>query len=62
MVNFLGQMPDENRLLAIEGLSYHTYGKAARPGRKLGHCTILRTAATARNRVLSEALQLITWS
>jgi 5-(carboxyamino)imidazole ribonucleotide synthase len=62
MVNFLGQMPDESRLLAIEGLSYHAYGKAARPGRKLGHCTILRTAATARNRVLSEALQLITWT
>jgi 5-(carboxyamino)imidazole ribonucleotide synthase len=62
MVNFLGEMPDKAKLLAIEGLAFHDYGKEPRPGRKLGHCTILRTAATARNRVLSDALELIRWT
>ncbi len=27
--------------LALDGVSVHLYGKAARPGRKLGHVTVL---------------------
>ena len=61
MINFLGQMPDISRLLAMEGLGFHDYGKAQRAGRKLGHCTILRTTARDRNRALADALKLITW-
>jgi 5-(carboxyamino)imidazole ribonucleotide synthase len=59
MINFLGEMPDIDRLLTIEGLSFHDYGKEPRPGRKLGHCTILRSRARDRNRALAHALQLI---
>ncbi len=62
MINFLGQMPDIERLLAIEGLSFHDYGKEPRPGRKLGHCTIMRTGARDRNRVLADALKFIEWT
>jgi 5-(carboxyamino)imidazole ribonucleotide synthase len=62
MINFLGEMPDKSRLLAIEGLAFHDYGKEPRPGRKLGHCTIVSSAATARNRGLSDALESITWT
>jgi 5-(carboxyamino)imidazole ribonucleotide synthase len=62
MINFLGQMPDMLRLLAIEGLSFHDYGKEPRPGRKLGHCTIMRTGARDRNRVLADALKWIEWT
>jgi len=62
MINFLGQMPDVKRLLAIEGLSFHDYGKEPRPGRKLGHCTIMRTGARDRNRVLADTLKLIEWT
>jgi 5-(carboxyamino)imidazole ribonucleotide synthase len=62
MINFLGQMPDIERLLAIEGLSFHDYGKEPRPGRKLGHCTIMRTGAGDRNRVLADALKFIEWT
>jgi 5-(carboxyamino)imidazole ribonucleotide synthase len=62
MINFLGVMPDRERLLAIEGLAYHDYGKSARPGRKLGHCTILKRLTKDRNTALANALRLIEWA
>ena len=62
MINFLGRMPDRRRLLQIDGLAFHDYGKEARPGRKLGHCTILKAGIADRNRALAEALKLIEWS
>jgi len=40
MVNFIGHMPDPRTWLAIPGLHWHDYGKAARPGRKVGHATL----------------------
>ena len=42
MLNLIGQMPDRNAMLRIPGAHLHDYAKAPRPGRKLGHCTILR--------------------
>jgi 5-(carboxyamino)imidazole ribonucleotide synthase len=62
MINFLGKMPDLNRLLAIDGLAFHDYGKEPRPGRKLGHCTILKRQPKDRNRALADALKLIEWA
>jgi 5-(carboxyamino)imidazole ribonucleotide synthase len=62
MINFLGQMPDRERLLAIDGLAYHDYGKTPRPGRKLGHCTILKRLPKDRNTALSNTLKLIEWA
>ena len=62
MINFLGQMPDRERLLAIDGLAYHDYGKTPRPGRKLGHCTILKRLPKDRNTALSNTLKLIGWA
>jgi 5-(carboxyamino)imidazole ribonucleotide synthase len=59
MINFLGTMPDRGRLLAIDGLAFHDYGKAARPGRKLGHCTIIRQRAADRDRALADTIRLI---
>jgi 5-(carboxyamino)imidazole ribonucleotide synthase len=61
MINFLGKMPDRERLLAIDGLAFHDYGKEPRPGRKLGHCTILKKLAAERNVALAEALKLVQW-
>jgi 5-(carboxyamino)imidazole ribonucleotide synthase len=62
MVNFLGTMPDRARLLAIDGLAFHDYGKEARPGRKLGHCTILKRRAMDRNLALADALKSVRWT
>ncbi|HMA00606.1 MAG TPA: 5-(carboxyamino)imidazole ribonucleotide synthase [Steroidobacteraceae bacterium] len=62
MINFLGEMPPMTRLLSIEGLGFHDYGKEPRPGRKLGHCSITRAHARDRNRALADALQLVQWS
>jgi 5-(carboxyamino)imidazole ribonucleotide synthase len=62
MINFLGLMPDRERLLAIDGLAYHDYGKTPRPGRKLGHCTILKRLPKERDMALANALKLIEWA
>ncbi len=59
MINFIGELPDRRRLLAIEGLAYHDYGKDPRPGRKLGHCTVLAATAKARDRALRAALKIV---
>jgi 5-(carboxyamino)imidazole ribonucleotide synthase len=50
MLNLIGTMPPREHLLAQGGLHYHDYGKQPRPGRKLGHCTLVATTATARDR------------
>jgi 5-(carboxyamino)imidazole ribonucleotide synthase len=62
MVNFLGEMPDSSQLLTVEGLAFHDYGKEPRPGRKLGHCTILRRSAKERNLALAQVLDWVHWT
>jgi 5-(carboxyamino)imidazole ribonucleotide synthase len=59
MVNFIGTMPDRDRVLALPGAHHHDYGKAPRPGRKLGHCTIVATTAAERDRTLRRLLRLM---
>jgi len=50
MINIIGEMPDRAKLLAESGVHLHDYGKQPRPGRKLGHITVVETTATARDR------------
>ena len=38
------------RVLAIPGAHFHLYDKAPRPGRKLGHCTVVAGSAVERDR------------
>jgi 5-(carboxyamino)imidazole ribonucleotide synthase len=40
MFNWIGEMPDRSALLSVPGLHWHDYGKAPRPGRKVGHATL----------------------
>jgi 5-(carboxyamino)imidazole ribonucleotide synthase len=47
MLNLLGRMPPRELILAFPGAHLHDYGKAARPGRKLGHCTVLDASRAA---------------
>jgi 5-(carboxyamino)imidazole ribonucleotide synthase len=45
MVNCIGALPDPPDVLSLRGAHLHRYGKAPRPGRKVGHVTV--TAADA---------------
>ncbi|MBF6612027.1 MAG: 5-(carboxyamino)imidazole ribonucleotide synthase [Chloroflexi bacterium] len=40
MLNIIGELPDAQSVLAVPGAHLHLYGKAPRPGRKLGHITL----------------------
>jgi len=42
MVNLVGEIPDPERVLEIPGAHLHLYGKSPRPGRKLGHVTLVK--------------------
>ncbi len=41
MANLVGAVPEVSRLLEIDGAHVHLYGKQPRPGRKLGHVTLV---------------------
>lgn len=45
MLNVYGAHPDVAGLLQISGACWHDYGKSARPGRKLGHVTVVAASA-----------------
>lgn len=48
MLNLIGDMPARATVLGWEGAHLHDYGKEPRPGRKIGHCTLVE--ATSRRR------------
>jgi 5-(carboxyamino)imidazole ribonucleotide synthase len=50
MVNVIGAKPRARDFLAVPGLHWHDYGKAERPGRKLGHFTLVTGNPAARDR------------
>jgi 5-(carboxyamino)imidazole ribonucleotide synthase len=41
MLNIIGDWPDRAALLAVPGLRLHDYDKAPKPGRKIGHVTLV---------------------
>jgi 5-(carboxyamino)imidazole ribonucleotide synthase len=41
MVNLIGSMPEPSVLTDVPGVHLHLYGKQPRPGRKLGHVTLV---------------------
>jgi 5-(carboxyamino)imidazole ribonucleotide synthase len=55
MVNLVGDMPPLDRLLAVPGAHVHLYGKAPRPGRKLGHVTLVDAGEDAIAEVVTLA-------
>jgi len=50
MINLIGTLPQRQALLAAGDVHLHDYGKQPRPGRKLGHCTLVEASAAARDR------------
>jgi 5-(carboxyamino)imidazole ribonucleotide synthase len=59
MVNCIGTMPDPAAVSAIDGTFLHDYEKAPRPGRKLGHITVVADTAEQRNRSVGALNQLV---
>ena len=57
MVNFISRMPQRGDLLAMPGVHWHDYGKEPRPGRKIGHCTIVAGSAVERDRLVRKVLK-----
>lgn len=41
MLNLVGRLPPREAVLGIPGAHWHDYGKSPRPGRKVGHCTLV---------------------
>ena len=59
MINFIGTMPAREALLRLPGVHFHDYGKEPRPGRKVGHCTIVAASAAERDRLARKVLRLL---
>ena len=59
MVNYIGALPDRERVLALPGAHHHDYGKSPRANRKLGHCTVVAPTAAARDALLRRLLRLV---
>ena len=45
MLNLIGEVPEPAELLAVPDAHLHLYGKALRPGRKVGHVTVRAESA-----------------
>jgi 5-(carboxyamino)imidazole ribonucleotide synthase len=54
MVNLIGAIPEAVRSFADPRAKLHDYGKSPRPGRKLGHVTVVAARAGERDRLLNE--------
>ena len=55
MVNAIGALPDAAEVLAVPGAHLHDYGKDPRPGRKVGHVTLVDPDAETVERALELA-------
>jgi len=58
MFNFIGQMPPVESWLAVPGMHWHDYDKASRPGRKVGHATLVAPGRSALGERLARCRHL----
>ncbi len=58
MLNFIGEVPPTEQVVALADCHLHHYGKAFKAGRKVGHATLRSAdAATLKQRIAAvEAL------
>jgi 5-(carboxyamino)imidazole ribonucleotide synthase len=59
MVNLVGEMPPPEIVLAAPGARLHSYGKVPRPGRKLGHVTVLGADEAERDAAVAVVRRLV---
>jgi 5-(carboxyamino)imidazole ribonucleotide synthase len=55
LVNVLGVLPHPERVVGVDGAHLHEYGKAPKPGRKVGHVTVTADTPEERDRRLAAA-------
>ena len=58
MVNLVGEFPDVDSVLKIDGAHLHLYDKAPRPKRKIGHITFVERDAETLQRKLDELKEI----
>ena len=59
MVNLIGTTPPVEAMLRLPRTHLHLYGKAAAPGRKLGHVTVVAGDERERGRRLDEVQKVV---
>jgi 5-(carboxyamino)imidazole ribonucleotide synthase len=59
MINLIGSAPPEECLLSWPEAHLHLYGKAPRPGRKIGHLTVCSPSAAERDSTVSGLRALV---
>jgi 5-(carboxyamino)imidazole ribonucleotide synthase len=59
MLNCIGVLPDRAAVLAVPGAHLHDYGKAPRPGRKLGHVTVTAAGDDELDARLAQLVPLV---
>jgi 5-(carboxyamino)imidazole ribonucleotide synthase len=59
MLNVIGRKPAARKLLRVPGAHWHDYGKAPRPGRKLGHVTVITSRRSARDRAARQLRRVL---
>jgi 5-(carboxyamino)imidazole ribonucleotide synthase len=59
MLNLIGAAPDARAVLAVPDAHLHWYGKAPRPGRKVGHVTVLAPDAETLEQRVAELERII---
>jgi 5-(carboxyamino)imidazole ribonucleotide synthase len=59
MLNLIGELPVRKEFLGLPELHWHDYGKTPRPGRKVGHLTLLAPTAARRDALARTLLQRI---
>lgn len=60
MINLISEIPDATR--ALEEVHLHDYRKEPRPGRKLGHVTVVRDTAEGRDACVDKIDKIVNWS
>jgi 5-(carboxyamino)imidazole ribonucleotide synthase len=59
MVNLIGAVPPIDALLTVPGIRLHIYGKHPRPGRKVGHATVVTAALDHRDETLKRLQEIV---
>jgi len=61
MINLVGRIPINSRIMEIPNAKLHLYGKGARAGRKLGHVTLTGPTTKSLEAATAELEKIVVW-